>query len=628
MAGIFGLLGSRLDSELPGMASRLGHRGWTVDFQIPGRGVSLGGVSDRASSCVVGQDGCVLVGDLTLYNVSELHASLKQVDQDHPDDAGRLVLALYRTVGAEAFAMLNGEFALALWDDGKRELILARDFVGARPLYYALLPAGGLAFASEYKALLAIDEIAAEPDLDMLQWLQHTKHLPSERTLLRAVRAVLPGTALAFDCLGQTRWHSRMPPLELAVERMPMHVAQRAVTTAFMQAMETRIGCHASVGIALSGGIDSMGVACAARQLCPDAQIHTFTAGSARDDPEIIRAEFVADRIGATQHNVIVTPADISALLPQVVWHLENPIARSETVQFYALGQAASGIVEMVLTGVAADGLFAGMPRHKILWLIHQLPSLRVPLTEFYSLTQAGRPPETILGSLMDRLYFRGNLPAVPAVNGSSYRPALPQLPPNSREFLNQMLCAGFQESVASWLPKLERTLRAGRLSFTSPFLDRDLMRVAFTIPSAYKIHRGREKYVLRQSMRSIVPPEVLRAPKIPMKMKHDLAFSEVLDALADRLLSRERVERRGLFDFGTVKQLRRRRPGLPYNSEGAMRLWTALLTEIWAHQFLDLRGERPARLEELSAGSSRGPEQLGQSSHETGGPAAARALI
>jgi asparagine synthetase B (glutamine-hydrolysing) len=128
-------------------------------------------------------------------------------------------------------------------------------------------------------------------------------------------------------------------------------------------------------------------------------------------------------------------------------------------------------------------------------------------------------------------------------------------------------------------------------------------MRIAFTIPGAYKIRRGKEKYVLRQAIRSIVPAEVLNVPKFPMKMRHDRVFSDALDALADRILSRERVERRGFMDFGTVEGLRRRRPGRPYSSEGAMRRWTALLTEIWAHQFLDLRGARPASMEQLSAG-------------------------
>ena len=111
---------------------------------------------------------------------------------------------------------------------------------------------------------------------------------------------------------------------------------------------------------------------------------------------------------------------------------------------------------------------------------------------------------------------------------------------------------------------------------------------------------RGREKYVLRQALRSIVPDEVFNAPKVPMRMKHDAAFASALDGLAARILSKDRVERRGFMKFAAVERLRRRRPGRPYSSEGAMRLWTALLTEIWAHQFLDLRGADPRSPDEL----------------------------
>jgi len=295
MAGVFGLLGVADQRVLRAMARRLAHRGQSTDAREVAEGVSLGCLADHPSAGLLEQDGCTLAADLALYNESELRAELGL----QTEEAGRLVLEAYRRLEGDGFAAANGDFALALWDDDAKQLVLARDFAGVRPLYFAPLPSGGLAFASEYKALLAIDEVAAEPDLDMVQWLQHTKHLPSGRTLLRAVRAVPPGTALALDHRGQTRWERRMPPLALAVGRMAMGAARDSVADAFMRAMKIRIARKPVVGVALSGGIDSIGVACASRQLLPHGEIHTFTAGSGPDDPEIMRAEFVAGRIGA-----------------------------------------------------------------------------------------------------------------------------------------------------------------------------------------------------------------------------------------------------------------------------------------------------------------------------------------
>jgi asparagine synthase (glutamine-hydrolysing) len=600
MGGVFGLLGPHDERVLQAMARRLTHRGSAVQIREAADGVSLGCVSDRVLPGVLDHDRLTLVADLSLYNASELRAELG-LDEGHGSrDPGNLVLALYRRLGGEGLAAIDGDFALALWDSAALELILARDFAGARPLYWARKPSGALAFASEYKALLALEEISGAPDRDMLQCLQCSKHLPSERTLIRAVRAVPPGMVMALDRGGRPRWQKRMPPLRLAVERMSLDAACSRLAAAFMRTVDARIAGEPVVGVALSGGIDSVAAACAARQLRPGCGIHTFTAGDGLDDPEILRAELVADRIGATQHSVVVTPTDMATQLPDLVWHLENPIARTETLQFYALGQQAGRFVDILLTGVAGDGLFAGMPRHKLVWLIHHLPFLRGPLTEFYSLTQTGRPPQSMLGKLLDRVYFRGRVPRVPAVKESDYRPKLPEFPENGREFLNQVLCDGCQEAVATWLPKVERTLGAAGVRFSSPYLDRDFMRVAFTIPSAYKLLRGRDKYVLRQALKAIIPPEVLNAPKFPMRMKYDREFSETLDYLADRILSKDRVEARGLMEFAEVCGLRRRKPGRPYSPEGAMRLWTALLTEVWACEFLDLRGARPAAPHEL----------------------------
>ena len=607
MAAIFGVIGLRDAPAVRAMGERLAHRGRECDLREAASGVWLGCRYEPGEPGVRARDRTTLLADIALYAAQQAGADAQPWRADEPVDPGQRVLDLYSQRGSHAFAQLNGDFAVAIWDLGADELILARDFAGARPLYYARLPSGGMAFASEYKALLALEQLPAEPDLDMLQHLQHEKHLPAERTLLRAVRSVPPGCVLALDRTGAVRRQERLPALQMAVEPMSLAAARSKVADAFLRAVDARIAGRPRFGVALSGGIDSIAVACASRHLQPQTEIHTFTAGDDRQDPEIRRAEFVAGKIGVTQHSIVVTPDMIATRLPDVVWHLENPIARSETVQFHALGAHAAGLVDLILTGVASDGLFAGMPRHKLLWSMQLLPPLRRPLTEFYSLTQSGRPPESLLGRLMERLYFRGNLPPVPTINGSDYRPALPQFPDNGREFLNQVLCGGFQESVARWLPKLERTLRAHRLSFASPFLDRELMRVAFTIPSAYKIRRGREKYILRQALQSIVPPEVLNAPKFPMKMKHDRAFSDMLDAVADGVLSRERVARRGLMDFAVVQRLRRRPRGRPYSSEGAMRLWTMLLTEIWACEFLDLRGARPAALEELGISNSLG---------------------
>jgi asparagine synthase (glutamine-hydrolysing) len=137
----------------------------------------------------------------------------------------------------------------------------------------------------------------------------------------------------------------------------------------------------------------------------------------------------------------------------------------------------------------------------------------------------------------------------------------------------------------------VERTLAAWDLRYCSPFLDKALMRVAFTISDTFKIKKGREKYILRRALESLVPPEVLQVRKSPQRMASDLAFSNALDTMADTILSRERIERRGIFRHDEIAALKRTKSDRPYLFETGMRLWTAILTEIWAEQFLERNG-------------------------------------
>jgi asparagine synthase (glutamine-hydrolysing) len=572
------------------MGVRLAHRGSDIRVVRPAPGIALGCVNDVRGEGRLDHSGrIVLAGDIAMYGTG---GASGEASGDAPP--GEQLARLVARDGPAAIGTINADFAAAIWDDETRRLWLARDFSGSRPLFLARLPHGGVIFASEYKALLAVDELEAVPALDMLQCLQHFKQLPSGRTLLANVGAVPPGSALLLFTSGDNRIDYRIPPLEVGVRYESEVAARDVIGKCFMRAIDRRLPVSGEIGVALSGGIDSIAIAYACRSLRPDAVVHAFTAGSGPADTEMLTAAYVAEQVGATHYPVILPPDAAMRRLPEIVWHLEDPIARSETAQFFEIGQTAGKVVDHLFTGVAADGLFAGMPKHKLLYLAGKLPVLRNSLSEFYTLTQSGKKPQSLAGRMMDKLYFRGSVPDVPDIVGSGFEPELTRFPEHGPEMLNQFLCGGLQEGLARWLPKVERTLRAGGLSFSSPFLDRELMQLAFAIPSALKIRRGREKYILRQALRSLVPEKVLDVPKFPMRMQHDLTFAEALDTLADTWLDRDRIEQRGFFTVADIDRLRRRSRSEPYGFEGGMRIWTAAATEIWAELFLDNRGAPP----------------------------------
>src|SRR4051812_11101304 len=186
MAAIFGVLGSVSPAELGEMADRLAHRGLHGFCTETERDVFLGLVSNQRSSI-----------SRVVIDVGQAHAS--SMSPEH-------AVQLYQEEGINALERLRVPFALAAWNRTSQELVLARDFIGLKPLYFTVLPGGGVAFASEYKALLAIERVPAAADLDAVQYLQTAKATPKDgRTLIKGIFSVAPGTIVRFQRSGEFR---------------------------------------------------------------------------------------------------------------------------------------------------------------------------------------------------------------------------------------------------------------------------------------------------------------------------------------------------------------------------------------------------------------------------------------
>jgi asparagine synthase (glutamine-hydrolysing) len=255
----------------------------------------------------------------------------------------------------------------------------------------------------------------------------------------------------------------------------------------------------------------------------------------------------------------------------------------------YELGRHARNFVPRLFSAHGADGLFGGMPKYKILSYVTKAKVLKQPFEEFYNLTQTGVKPRSLLGKSLDSLYFRGTVPPVPKVIGTTYLPEAITFPSVKKEFINEMLVNTFQYGAT--IQKFERPFASWGVGHLSPFHDRILVDTAYRISDKFKIKNGVEKYIFRKALDGIVPKGLLNVPKLPQRMNYDLEFSNTLDQVAVKYLSKDRVEARGFFRFADIERLKRRQRNSPYSPEGGMRLWTALLTEIWATEFLDNRG-------------------------------------
>jgi asparagine synthase (glutamine-hydrolysing) len=524
----------------------------------------------------------------TIYNAQDVALQIERRGRRRQDGTDQeLVQMAFEVFGPECFAMFNGDFTIALWDERARRLILARDALGARVLYYWYGPRC-VAFASEYKALLALGDLEAKPDLVALQHLQRAKYLPPGCTLLEGVRPV--SAAHWVEANGEHVVEHRYWDPIINPQSISMAAAEQRLRELFLQAVSKRVGGGSRIGAELSSGIDSAAVVAAMRRARPDESIKTFTIGAGPDDPEILGARRVAEHLQTDHREIFAGPECLSEVMPAVIWHLEDPIARTETVLYYQMMKVASEHIDVVLGGYASDGLYAGMPKHKLVKMMQIAPMGRKAIEEFYHYTQVSEPPHSVLGSIVKRLYFGGDELLAPAILGAPPAVAPSPLPKRRQGLLNEVLRDGIRYGVPGWLPKVEKTHAAHGVELRSPFTDLDLVRFSFELPEHFKLRGLKDKFLLRRALIPLLPREVVNRPKFPQAMDYSLKLSDVLDALADQLLSPPDLRQRGFFDPATLEVLRRRAPGQPYGFNRAMRLWTVIATELWARLFLDQR--------------------------------------
>jgi asparagine synthase (glutamine-hydrolysing) len=536
------------------------------------------------------QAGGLLAFEGAVDNREDLSRRLgHQGERTDPAGDAPLVFELWRALGIEGLALIAGQFALALWDGARGNLVLARDRVGYAPLYFAL--AGErLVFASEYKALLALESIPARPNRAAIQTIQSTKWVRPGVTCLEGVYPVAPGTCVEVkgEHVSSRRYWDI--PVRVAAGDEASHASRLRQT--FLETLRKQTAPYQRIGISLSGGLDSAIVAAGVRAVAGDREVHTISAGYGPDDTELANAETVAKVLKTVHHPVVLDPDDLPGLLPWMVWHLEEPIGREDIAYLFVAAREAARHVDLVVTGFGFDGLFAGLPRHRLVDLGVKYPLFRGPLEEFFDYNLRSIEPRTPAGRALRAAYFRGKDFPAPRVIGADPLPAFAGFPRDGDQPLTNFLRRGFL--VLPYQHPVERLYAGVGLRMNAQHTDPDFLATAFSIPDRLKIHGRTQKYILRRACEGLLPPTILATGKSFNRLKHDTRMSEVLDGMADTLLGPAALMDRGLIEPAYVKRLRARAANRPYSQERAYRLWSLLLTELWARTFLDRRGVAP----------------------------------
>jgi len=490
-----------------------------------------------------------------LYNHLELRARSSRHSFTSRCDT-EILPHLYEDFGDALAEQLRGMFAFAVWDGTRRRLLLARDRLGIKPLYYARC-GDLLVFASELKALLASGLVRADLDADAIDTYLTLGYFPAPYTPLRDVRKLPPGHVLAVDD-GEIAispfWAYPLP------DPQPVRLDEAAeqVLATLEESVRLRLMSDVPLGAMLSGGLDStLVVALMARQM--DRPVTTFAVGFG-DDPanELADAREVARALGTDHHELELSLAHDAVELPTLAWYLDEPLADLSAVGFYALCALAAEHVTVALSGQGADELFGGYAAHRnapLVAALHRVPGARRALA--LAPTHANAAVERIARivgaeSATERFLVQQAL-ASDAARRRLYRPGFVDSPGAlAREVVTAHLEGIDDEPVAAafrlhaklalvddMLQYFDRASMAHSLEVRVPFLDHRLVELAATIPDRLKVRRRATKIVLRRAARDLVPESVLRKPKTGF---FNSAMARWIDArgrqeLADRAL-------------------------------------------------------------------------------------------
>lgn len=640
MCGVCGIVvtdGPPPDAELvTRMMGRLRHRGPDGSGYYRDEHAALGhtrlAIIDTATGAqpMCNEDGSLWITfNGEIFNYVELGRELRRRGHTFRTSSDtEVVVHAFEEWGEACFDRFNGQWALALWDAREQRLVLSRDRFGVRPLYYALTP-GRLTFASEVKALMADPALRRGLDpVGLDQTLTYWSTV-APRTVFEGIEQLEPGHVAVLDRQGFRRhpYWSIDFPARGHEERQDLATNTRELRDRLIEAARLRFErSDVPVGAYLSGGIDSS-ITATILARWTEAPLHTFSLRFADEeyDEGAYQQKMVAE-LGAQHEDIVVSPADVAEVFPEVVLHTETPVLRSAPAPLLLLSRLVREHgYKVVVTGEGADEVLAGYDifregRVRLFWSRDPGSPRRDRAAELLYPWMARSPGQA---PAFARGFFGQQLdPADPAV---SHRPrwsstsavkgmlsadqrarieaadlpdVVASLPPASRDW-DPLSRAQWLE-MTTLLPGYvlasqgDRMLMASSVEGRFPFLDRDVVALAASLPARHKLSGLDEKHVLKEAFRDVLPAEIVRRPKQPYRAPDTASFfAAAPPGWLREVTSPRAVRDAGVFDpalvGGLVAKCERTRGRRTGNTDN-MRLLAVLSTQL-VHQQLVVDG-------------------------------------
>jgi len=616
MCGICGMAGMEDKALLQRMMSCLSHRGPDDAGTYGSKGVLLGhrrlsiiDLSTGKQPIFNEQGDKAVIFNGEIYNYRELTKELREKGHRFSTSSDtETIVHAYEEWGDQCVGHLNGEFAFAIWDDTKKQLFLARDRAGVKPLFYAAL-GNVLLFASEVKAILQYERIKREIDTIALHQLLNLRYIAEDRTMFKAIKKLLPGHTLTWS-KGKSSIKRYWKP-QLNIVEKPEAYHTKRLRASLEHAMERYAIADVPVGAFLSGGLDTSTVVAL---MSPHLkEMKTFCMGFNQPTDEFKDARMVAEKFG-TDHHELVIETDLVKELPRMIWAIDSP---KRNMWPYFVNKAVAKHTKVVVGGSGGDEVLGGYI-YRYQWLekaieerkratasqrreakkeaaiIISSPNLETQhkLKDLGKLAAKDTAELYTLNAHENKLFSSGAY--LKKMYGAKLKPTSEIKNLFTKYFSdkkhtaveNMMMCEFASKMPDDLLSVDDATSMAHSLEARAPFLDAELLDVCFAIPTRYKIG-GQGKMILRKAMRDLLPKQILEKKKwgfIPSTLS---LYKKDLKGLAADLLPKGSVVKAGFLKKDFIEKILAHKSSekllLHYNY-----LWAATCFELWHRIYIE----------------------------------------
>lgn len=510
-----------------------------------------------------------------IYNFKEIRKVLERkgyVFFSNTDT--EVILYAYEEYGAKCLELFNGMFAFAIWDTENKELFLARDRIGIKPLYY-LISDKNLIFSSEIKGIIQY-KFKKEIDLESLNSYLTFKFIPFNRTMVKRIRKLLPGYYAIFKdgkISIKKYWN-----IEWKLENLSFEYFLKRINELLLSSVNYRLISDVPLGAYLSGGLDSSLIVAINSKLRKNA-VNTFTVGYGEVTDELKYANKVSDYLSTNHHELILDYKNITRNIPTIIWHMDDPNSDITMVPIYFLSKFSKEKITVINTGEGPDELFSGYPPYKLgADICKPIPTFfKKFIYKWYYSPFKHRQKMNLFNILtnkmnyMDSYFIKSHSKQIPDV------------------FLNKLLNFDIKNELPNLqLARMDRMAMAHSMEARVPFLDHRIVELSVKLPTRFKQYNFTGKYILKKLALKYLPKEIVYRKKqaftTPM-------HSWIKDSLEDIIESILFDNKKAFFNYDNIKKLilkhKKSKKQLPfiYNS---FQLLTILFLDIWYEIYIN----------------------------------------